>query len=52
MSDAESVHVVVVGGAGFYHKGADETLPSNLKIMRLPACSSELNQAKTLWGMQ
>lgn len=50
-SDSESVHVVIGDGAGFHHKGADDALPENIKIITLPAYCPELNPAEKLWDI-
>ena len=50
-SAPEAVHVVIGDGAGFHHKEADEFLPSNIRIITLPAYCPELNPAEKLWDI-
>jgi transposase len=51
-SDPEAMHVVIGDGAGFHHRDQSaEELPSNLRILTLPAYSPELNPAEKLWDM-
>ena len=50
-SSPDDIHVVIGDGAGFHHKAADEALPSNIKIITLPAYSPELNPAEKLWDI-
>lgn len=50
-SDLETTHVVIGDGAGFHHKGADEALPANIRIITLPAYCPELNPAEKLWDI-
>jgi transposase len=50
-SDLDSIHVVIGDGAGFHHKGADNALPENIRIITLPAYSPELNPAEKLWDI-
>ncbi len=42
---------MVGDGAGFHHKGSDNALPENIKIIILPAYCPELNPAKKLWDI-
>ena len=50
-SAPEAVHVVIGDGAGFHHKEADGALPSNIRIITLPAYCPELNPAEKLWDI-
>jgi len=50
-SDPDSVHIVIGDGAGFHHKTEDESLPSNLHIITLPAYCPELNPVEKLWDI-
>lgn len=50
-SDPDSVHVVIGDGAGFHHKKEDEALPTNIRIITLPAYCPELNPAEKLWDI-
>ena len=48
-SDPGAVHVIVQDGAGFHLRDGDERLPSNVRIITLPAYSPELNPVEKLW---
>jgi len=50
-SDTQATHIVIGDGAGFHHKAADNALPTNLRILTLPACCPELNPAQKLWDI-
>lgn len=50
-SDPESVHVVIGDGAGFHHRSGDEQLPTNVRVITLPAYSPELNPVEKLWDI-
>lgn len=50
-SSPDAIHVVIGDGAGFHHKGADEALPENIRIITLPAYCPELNPAEKLWDI-
>jgi len=45
-SDPESLHVVVMDQAGFHMKQKDERIPSNIRVLQLPAYCPELNPAE------
>ena len=49
--DTESIHVVIGDGAGFHHRAQEEQLPSNVRIITLPAYCPELNPAEKLWDI-
>lgn len=50
-SDPESVHVVIWDGAGFHHQDGDESLPDNIRLIKLPPYSPELNPVEKLWDI-
>jgi hypothetical protein len=41
-----AMHVAMGDCSGFHHRNGGGELPSNLKIITLPACSSEVNGPK------
>ena len=45
------MHVVIGDGAGFHHRDGGCELPRNLKIITLPAYSSELNPVEKFWDI-
>jgi len=47
-SDPGSTHVVIWDGAGFHPLQGDESVPSNVKLLRLPPYSPELNPVENL----
>lgn len=52
--DLDCEHVVIGDGAGFHHKenqDCEESLPSNIHILTLPAYSPELNPIEKLWDI-
>ena len=52
-SDKGAMHVVirVIGdGAGFHHRNGGGELPANLKIITLPAYSTELRSGRKILG--
>ena len=50
-SDPGAVHVVIWDGAGFHHHDGDPELPGNVRLLRLPAYSPELNPVEKLWDI-
>jgi transposase len=48
-SDPGATHVLIQDGAGFHLRDGDERLPTNLRIVTLPAYSPELNPVEGLW---
>lgn len=50
-SDPESVHVLIWDGAGFHHQDGEDGLPSNIRLIRLPPYSPELNPIEKLWDI-
>ena len=50
-SDPKSVHIIIWDGAGFHHQDGDPDLPSNIRLLRLPAYSPELNPIEKLWDI-
>lgn len=47
-SDPGSTHVVIWDGAGFHPLQVDESVPGNVKLLRLPPYSPELNPVENL----
>ena len=50
-SDPESTHIIIADGAGFHLKEGDERMPSNVRVITLPAYSPELNPIEKLWDI-
>jgi len=50
-TDQESVHVFIWDGAGFHHLDGDVELPENVRLIRLPPYSPELNPIEKLWDI-
>ena len=50
-TDPDSVHVIIWDGAGFHHKEGDEDLPANIRVIKLPPYSPELNPVEKLWDI-
>ena len=50
-SDPESVHVIIWDGAGFHHQDGEADLPENIRLIRLPPYSPELNPIEKLWDI-
>ena len=48
--DPDAVHVVIWDGAGFHHRDGDPEVPANIRLIKLPAYSPELNPVEKLWG--
>lgn len=48
-SDPCSTHVVIYDGAGFHPGDGSALLPSNVRIVKLPPYSPELNPVEQLW---
>lgn len=48
-SDPAATHVLIQDGAGFHLREGDERLPDNVRLLRLPAYSPELNPVEGLW---
>ena len=49
--DADAVHVIIWDGAGFHQKDRAEQLPANVRLLKLPAYSPELNPIEKLWDI-
>lgn len=49
--DPQSVHIVVWDGAGFHQRDGNATLPPNVRLIRFPAYSPELNPIEKLWDV-
>ena len=49
--DPGAVHVVVWDGAGFHPGGEHPDIPENVRVLRQPAYSPELNAVEKLWDM-
>jgi len=47
--DAGAVHVVIYDGAGFHPDDHSPVVPQNVRIIKLPAYSPELNPIEGLW---
>lgn len=50
-SDESSVHVLIWDGAGFHHHDLDPDVPDNIRLIRLPPYSPELNPIEKLWDI-
>jgi transposase len=50
-SDPESIHVIIWDGAGFHHRDGEEEIPTNVRLIQLPAYSPELNPVEKLWDI-
>lgn len=48
-SDPSSTHVVIYDGAGFHPGDKSVLLPENVRIVKLPSYSPELNPVEQLW---
>ena len=48
-SDPAAVHVLIQDGAGFHLPDRNPRLPSNVRVLSLPAYSPELNPVEGLW---
>ncbi|MEI8342634.1 MAG: IS630 family transposase [Verrucomicrobiota bacterium] len=49
--DPEAVHVVVWDGAGFHQQDRTPEVPANVRLLKLPAYSPELNPIEKLWDI-
>ena len=49
--DPESVHVVIWDGAGFHQQDRAAEVPANVRLLKLPAYSPELNPIEKLWDI-
>ena len=49
--DPEAVHVVIWDGAGFHQQDQSPEVPSNVRLLKLPAYSPELNPIEKLWDI-
>jgi hypothetical protein len=47
-SDPQATHVVIWDGAGFHPSDGESGLPANVRPLKLPACSPELNPVEKL----
>ena len=50
-ADPDSVHVLIWDGAGFHHYDGDPEIPENIRLLRLPGYSPELNPIEKLWDI-
>ena len=50
-ADPDAVHVVIWDGAGFHQQDGDPDVPNNIRLVRLPPYSPELNPAEKLWDI-
>lgn len=50
-ADPDSVHVLIWDGAGFHHQDGEAGLPENVRLLRLPPYSPELNPIEKLWDV-
>jgi len=50
-TDPASMHVIIWDGAGFHHADSDPELPENIRTIKLPAYSPELNPIEKLWDI-
>jgi len=50
-SDTEAIHVVIWDGAGFHQCEGHADLPANVRLLKLPAYSPELNPIERLWDV-
>jgi transposase len=50
-SDPESTHVVIWDGAGFHQRDGHAEVPANVRLLKLPAYSPELNPIERLWDV-
>lgn len=49
--DPDAVHVLIWDGAGFHHNDGDPEVPGNIRLIKLPPYSPELNPAEKLWDI-
>jgi transposase len=50
-SDPDAVHVVIWDGAGFHQSDGQPEVPGNVRLVKLPAYSPELNPIEKLWDI-
>lgn len=50
-SDPEATHVVIWDGAGFHQSEGQADIPANVRVLKLPAYSPELNPVEKLWDI-
>lgn len=50
-SDPQATHVVIWDGAGFHPSDGESGLPANVRLLKLPAYSPELNPVEKLWDV-
>ena len=50
-SDPQATHVVMWDGAGFHPSDGESGLPANVRLLKLPAHSPELNPVEKLWDV-
>ena len=50
-SAPEAMHIVIQDGAGFHQPEGSPELPANVRIIRLPPYSPELNPVERLWDV-
>jgi len=46
-----AIHVVIWDGAGFHQCDGQANLPTNVRLLKLPAYSPELNPIERLWDV-
>ncbi len=47
----QSTHVVIWDGAGFHQREGHSEVPANVRLLKLPAYSPELNPIERLWDV-
>lgn len=50
-SDPDATHVVIWDGAGFHQSDGHPDIPVNVRLLKLPAYSPELNPIEKLWDI-
>jgi transposase len=50
-SDPDAIHVVIWDGAGFHQSDGQPEVPGNVRLVKLPAYSPELNPIEKLWDI-
>ncbi len=50
-SDSEAIHVMIWDGAGFHQQDRATEVPANVRLLKLPAYSPELNPIEKLWDI-
>jgi transposase len=49
--DPEAIHVMIWDGAGFHQQDQAAEVPANVRLLKLPAYSPELNPIEKLWDI-